>query len=164
MTLPPSIVHSPPTVGVARAIAAARNINKAGGEGLEIADLMPICQCHPPISRRIFALSKPELGIQRLRGNCGAKFYDLNKNPIACPTCTTVFVVPTPVTRKVPAAAARMRPQPFLGGAGGRVEEAATSVVPPAEFEQAKSEAETSEEEIGIGESRDDAILIDADE
>jgi uncharacterized protein (TIGR02300 family) len=109
-------------------------------------------------------LSKPELGIKRLCGNCGAKFYDLNKNPIACPTCTTVFVVPTPVTRKAPAAAARMRPQPFLARAPEPVEEAATSVVPPAEFEQVKSEAETSEEEIGIGESRDDAILIDADE
>jgi len=109
-------------------------------------------------------LSKPELGIKRLCGNCGAKFYDLNKNPIACPTCTTVLVVPTPVTRKAPAAAARMRPQPFLARAPEPVEEAASSVLPPAEFEQAKSEAETAEEEIGIGESRDDAILIDADE
>ena len=109
-------------------------------------------------------MSKPELGIKRLCGNCGAKFYDLNKNPIACPTCTTVLVVPTPVTRKAPAAAARMRPQPFLARAPEPVEEAASSVLPPAEFEQAKSEAETAEEEIGIGESPDDTILIDAED
>jgi uncharacterized protein (TIGR02300 family) len=109
-------------------------------------------------------LSKPELGIKRLCGNCGAKFYDLNKNPIACPTCATVFVVPAPVTRKAPAAAARMRPQQFAARAPAPAEEAASPVLAPAEFEQAKSEAETAEQEIGIGESHDDAILIDADE
>jgi len=109
-------------------------------------------------------LSKPELGIKRLCGSCGAKFYDLNKDPIACPTCATVFVVPTPVTRRAPTAAARARPQPFAARAPETAEEAAPSVLPPAEFEQAKSEAETAEEEIGIGANHDDAILIDADE
>jgi uncharacterized protein (TIGR02300 family) len=107
-------------------------------------------------------LSKPELGTKRLCGSCGAKFYDLNKDPIACPACATVFVVPTPVTRRAPTAAGRTRPQPFAAPAPA--EEAAPSVLPPAEFEQAKSEAETAEEEIGIGASHDDAILIDADE
>ena len=109
-------------------------------------------------------MSKPELGTKRLCGNCGAKFYDLNKDPIACPTCATVFVVPTPVTRKAPMGTARMRPQPFAARAPEPVEEAASSVLPPAEFEQAKSEAETSEEEIGIGGSQDDALLIEAED
>ena len=109
-------------------------------------------------------MAKPELGSKRLCGNCGAKFYDLNKNPIACPTCTTAFVVPTPVTRKAPMPGARMRPQPFAARPAEPAEEAATSVIPPAEFEQAKSEAETAEEEIGIGESPDDTILIDAED
>jgi uncharacterized protein (TIGR02300 family) len=119
---------------------------------------------YPPTLRRIFDLSKPELGTKRLCGNCGAKFYDLNKDPIACPACATVFVVPTPVTRRAPMGAARMRPQPFAARAPEPVEEAASSVLPPAEFEQVKSEAETSEEEIGIGASRDDALLIDTDD
>ena len=109
-------------------------------------------------------MSKPELGIKRLCGNCGAKFYDLNKAPIACPTCATAFIVPTAITRKAPMGAAPMRPQPFAARGPEPAEETATSVLPPAEFEQVKSKAETSEEEIGIGESRDDAILIDADE
>jgi uncharacterized protein (TIGR02300 family) len=117
-----------------------------------------------PYIAKDFRLSKPELGIKRLCGNCGAKFYDLNKNPIACPTCATVFVVTTAVTRKAPMEAARMQPRPFAARAPEPAEETASSVLPPAEFEQVKSEAETSEEEIGIGESRDDAILIDADE
>jgi uncharacterized protein (TIGR02300 family) len=41
-------------------------------------------------------VSKPELGVKRLCANCGAKFYDLHRDPIVCPKCTTVFVPPAP--------------------------------------------------------------------
>ena len=46
-------------------------------------------------------MAKPELGTKRQCQNCGAKFFDLNKDPIVCPKCGTVFQV---------AAAARARP------------------------------------------------------
>jgi uncharacterized protein (TIGR02300 family) len=36
---------------------------------------------------------KPELGVKRVCGSCGAKFYDLNRDPILCPKCGTVFDV-----------------------------------------------------------------------
>lgn len=36
-------------------------------------------------------MAKPELGSKRQCQNCGAKFYDLNKDPILCPKCGTVF-------------------------------------------------------------------------
>lgn len=36
-------------------------------------------------------MAKPELGIKRQCQNCGAKFFDLNKDPIVCPKCGTVF-------------------------------------------------------------------------
>ena len=39
-------------------------------------------------------MAKPELGTKRLCANCGAKFYDLSKDPIVCPKCATVFVPP----------------------------------------------------------------------
>jgi len=39
-------------------------------------------------------VAKPELGLKRQCQNCGAKFFDLNKNPIVCPKCETVFVAP----------------------------------------------------------------------
>ncbi|MBC7101759.1 MAG: TIGR02300 family protein, partial [Parvibaculum sp.] len=32
-------------------------------------------------------MSKPELGTKRDCPSCGAKFYDLNKNPVVCPKC-----------------------------------------------------------------------------
>ena len=36
-------------------------------------------------------MAKPELGLKRQCMSCGAKFYDLNKDPAICPKCGTVF-------------------------------------------------------------------------
>ena len=36
-------------------------------------------------------MAKPELGTKRQCQNCGAKFFDLNKDLIICPKCGTVF-------------------------------------------------------------------------
>jgi uncharacterized protein (TIGR02300 family) len=44
-------------------------------------------------------VAKPDLGTKRLCGSCGAKFYDLNKTPIVCPKCETVFVPVVATTR-----------------------------------------------------------------
>jgi uncharacterized protein (TIGR02300 family) len=49
-------------------------------------------------------VAKPELGTKRLCGGCGAKFYDLSKDPIVCPKCSTVFQV-APSSRLRPEAA-----------------------------------------------------------
>jgi uncharacterized protein (TIGR02300 family) len=49
-------------------------------------------------------VAKPELGTKRLCGSCGAKFYDLAKDPIVCPKCETVFH-PVVSTRSRPEAA-----------------------------------------------------------
>ena len=46
-------------------------------------------------------MAKAELGTKRLCANCGAKFYDLNKDPIVCPKCQTVMQLAT-VTRPRP--------------------------------------------------------------
>jgi uncharacterized protein (TIGR02300 family) len=36
-------------------------------------------------------VAKPELGGKRQCQNCGAKFFDLNREPIVCPKCGTIF-------------------------------------------------------------------------
>jgi len=36
-------------------------------------------------------VAKPEWGIKRICTNCHARFYDLQKNPIECPSCGTTF-------------------------------------------------------------------------
>jgi uncharacterized protein (TIGR02300 family) len=41
-------------------------------------------------------VANPALGTKRICSGCTAKFYDLGKDPIVCPTCDTVFVIPKP--------------------------------------------------------------------
>ena len=36
-------------------------------------------------------VSKDKLGVKRICGSCGAKFYDLDKTPIICPKCGTPY-------------------------------------------------------------------------
>jgi len=36
-------------------------------------------------------VAKPEWGTKRLCTSCGARFYDLNRQPIECPKCQTVL-------------------------------------------------------------------------
>jgi uncharacterized protein (TIGR02300 family) len=54
---------------------------------------------HPDRFKDFRTVAKPELGTKRLCGSCGAKFYDLSKDPIVCPKCGTVFEVVVPVAR-----------------------------------------------------------------
>ena len=51
-------------------------------------------------------MAKPELGTKRLCGNCGAKFYDLSKDPIICPKCHTVLELVAVTSRSRPDSAA----------------------------------------------------------
>ena len=120
-------------------------------------------------------MTKPELGTKRLCANCSAKFYDLNKDPIVCPKCDTVYVVAPVVTRGRPdAAAAAARP-----AAAAPVEEVAVAEPQEAEFvslEEAEAEAQGSkkpvetseadieEEEVEMDEGLDDAAFIEEQE
>lgn len=36
-------------------------------------------------------MAKPEWGTKRICPNCGARYYDLRKNPPVCPSCGTEF-------------------------------------------------------------------------
>jgi len=111
-------------------------------------------------------VAKAELGTKRLCANCGAKFYDLSKDPIHCPKCGTVHVVAPVVTRGRPEPVA-----PVVPRAPAPVEEV---VVPePAEVETVsleEADAETrgtkkapvagepgaEEEEVEVEETLDD--------
>ena len=56
-------------------------------------------------------MAKPELGTKRLCASCGTKFYDLNKDPIRCPKCASVYEVVV-ATRPVRPWAAPVAPRP----------------------------------------------------
>ena len=52
-------------------------------------------------------MSKPARGSKRVCPSCGARFYDLNRSPITCPVCQTVF--PTTPSRRERAAPVEVR-------------------------------------------------------
>ena len=51
-------------------------------------------------------MAKPELGNKRQCLSCGAKFFDLNRDPILCPKCGATFQVAMPARAQRVAAAA----------------------------------------------------------
>lgn len=55
-------------------------------------------------------MAKPEWGAKRLCGSCGARFYDLNRDPIACPECGAVFEIEAVMRVKRLRAASRAEP------------------------------------------------------
>ena len=40
-------------------------------------------------------MAKPELGTKRVCLECSAKYFDLNRKPIVCPKCGTIFEIAT---------------------------------------------------------------------
>jgi uncharacterized protein (TIGR02300 family) len=114
-------------------------------------------------------VAKAELGTKRLCANCGAKFYDLSKDPIVCPKCHTVLQL----------AAVTSRGRPEAARAQAVEEEVVAPETPEAEFvslEEADAEAqgkkvpegeavEGADEEIEIeDEPLDDAAFIEEQE
>tara|TARA_B100000686_G_scaffold351858_1_gene451936 strand:- start:1053 stop:1463 length:411 start_codon:yes stop_codon:yes gene_type:complete len=41
-------------------------------------------------------VANPEWGTKRECRSCGARFYDLKRDPVVCPKCETVFVIEAP--------------------------------------------------------------------
>jgi uncharacterized protein (TIGR02300 family) len=112
-------------------------------------------------------VAKPELGTKRLCGSCGAKFYDLSKDPIVCPKCSTVFVIATPVSRRADAAAAAAAATAAAAAASARAKEAEPEVAetPDAEFvslEEADAEAQGKKTDAAV--AGDDDIEIEETE
>ncbi|MCC6781032.1 MAG: TIGR02300 family protein [Hyphomicrobiales bacterium] len=114
-------------------------------------------------------MAKPELGSKRLCGNCGAKFYDLNKDPIICPKCHTEV--------ELAALTARARPEAVRPAPAAVDEEAVVPETADAEFvslEDADAEAqgkklpeaaEGTEDEVELeDEGMDDSTFIEEQE
>jgi uncharacterized protein (TIGR02300 family) len=98
-------------------------------------------------------VAKAELGTKRLCAGCGAKFYDLNKSPIICPKCATVYEI-APATRPRSSEAAR----------SSVVDEVATQPV-EAEFvslEEADAEKKSGKVGAALPETEDDIEIDDS--
>ncbi len=100
-------------------------------------------------------MAKPELGAKRQCQSCGTKFYDLNKDPIACPKCGAIYHVAA------------------LSRAPGRVQEEETEVekenpdtVSLEEVEETENAAESIdvEDDVEIEADADDNTFLEEEE
>ena len=97
--------------------------------------------------RESITLAKPALGSKHQCQNCGAKFFDLNKDPIVCPKCGTVFQ-----------GAARARP-------AAKPEEEETELATPAGVDMVSlDEVEAAEEKVAEPAVDDIDVEEDAEE
>src|ERR1044071_7092705 len=105
---------------------------------------------------RGMSMAKPARGTKRACPSCGARFYDLNRSPIVCPVCQSIYQVtppaPDPPSRRwgraQPAEARKVEEQeadaPVLEG---------PEIVSLEEAEEGTSEVpiEEDEESVGLG-------------
>ena len=107
-----------------------------------------------PDQHRGMSMSKPARGTKRVCPSCGARFYDLNRTPIVCPVCQSIYHVTLPLPpsrrwgRAQPAEARKVEEQeadaPVLEG---------PEIVSLEEAEEETSEVpiEENEEIVGLG-------------
>lgn len=113
-------------------------------------------------------MAKPELGTKRLCAGCGAKFYDLNKDPIHCPKCGVVYEIAVAArpSRAEPVAAPVARPPVPEEVPVPEPQEVETVSLEEADAEAAgtakkpaPAEPGAEEEEVEIEETLDDTFI-----
>ena len=114
-------------------------------------------------------MAKPELGTKRLCSGCGAKFYDLGKDPIVCPKCGTVFEIVVPVARgrAAEAAAAAAAGAAAAAAAAAAKKAAETEVAETADVELVSLEdadAEATGKKVEGAEGDDDIEVEETEE
>jgi uncharacterized protein (TIGR02300 family) len=117
-------------------------------------------------------LAKPDWGSKRQCHNCGARFYDLNREEVICPKCGTVYDPDAVLKsrRSKPAPVAEEKPKPVVAEevpAEAETEEAETTEGAAAgEGEEEKEEEELIEDTSELGEDEDDVaeVLDNVDE
>jgi uncharacterized protein (TIGR02300 family) len=105
---------------------------------------------------------KSERGTKRTcqSASCGSRFYDLNRDPIACPICGTVYDVLTtassgasaPAAERAPRRAAKKQDLPIVPVPGDS---------PDVETDDALAEIETDDDAI---DDNDDETFLEAEE
>ena len=93
-------------------------------------------------------LAKPALGTKRICSGCEAKFYDLGKDPIVCPSCDTVYVIakaPPPRGGRAYAPRSAYDPKAQSANAMGTLKEADAPGVADDETEGAQGDTADAE-------------------
>jgi uncharacterized protein (TIGR02300 family) len=102
----------------------------------------------------VYGVAKPEWGTKRICLNCGARFYDLNREPIVCPACSTAL---DPVAQNRPR---RSRAAPKLAAVAAVVDPEDAVVAEPDE----EIEVDEDEEEVTVVAAAEDEEEADEEE
>lgn len=100
-------------------------------------------------------MAKPELGSKRQCQACGAKFFDLNKDPIVCPKCGTVFQV---------AAVSRAAPRPVPADDEVEADTSGAELVSLEEAEAGDEKAVVGDDDIEIEDDGADETFLEEEE
>lgn len=113
-------------------------------------------------------MSKAERGTKRVCQGCGAKFYDLNRDPIVCPVCQAVFA--TEEAAPAESAAPEKAPEPAEEKETAEAVTAAAATTGPeiislseVEEEESGEDVDIDEADIGLG-NDEDSDIPDSDE
>lgn len=118
-------------------------------------------------------MAKPEWGIKRICPSCGARYYDMQKNPPICPSCGTTYdpeallksrrARPLPVEDVKKAAPKRDVEEPLDPEVEGELDEVVEDIVGDEDDVDVADALETDDVEDGVVED-EDVLLEDADE
>ena len=108
-------------------------------------------------------MAKPDLGLKRTCVSCGAKFYDMTKQPAVCPKCGTDQPAEQPRTRRAPAVVdEKLKKRAAVGAAGGDTDDAEIEDVDPdavaADSDDLEDEDDTIDAEIEVETDRDEEV------
>lgn len=108
-------------------------------------------------------MTKPNWGLKRTCQSCGARFYDLEKDPILCPKCGVEFdpeaALKTKRTKAVAAPAPRPAPPPPPTETGDDLEPIEEEVV-EAEAGEEKEDEAVIEDTSELGEDDEDVAEV----
>tara|TARA_R110002110_G_scaffold115759_2_gene286928 strand:+ start:3747 stop:4130 length:384 start_codon:yes stop_codon:yes gene_type:complete len=102
-------------------------------------------------------LAKPEWGLKRTCLGCGARFYDMQRDPIVCPSCEAEFD-PLALVRPRRARAAAASQAKAKAAAAKPVDDAAETV------DAEDDELEIDDAAIDLDDDDDDDIIPDDDD
>ena len=104
-------------------------------------------------------MAKPEWGTKRVCGSCGTRFYDLNREPVACPKCATERRADEAVKgqRRVEAAP---EPKPARAAADVRASDKDAELAVLEDKGQATKKDEFIEDASELGEDEDDMAEV----
>ena len=101
-------------------------------------------------------MSKQVWGAKRQCPECGARFYDLNKDPIVCPKCKKVY---EPEASK-PSRRGRPQPPPKKPVPAPKAPEEAEAADPELDEDAAEEAEEVLEDTSDLGEDEDDVAEV----